>query len=172
MAGEAEECGGTKRSSLVLISSDPAQTFKIGQILGDGLKGGDCIALNGELGSGKTCLTQGIASGLGVSNRYAVTSPTFTLVNEYPGNKANLIHMDAYRLNGSAELPEMGYDEYLRGSSVMVIEWAEKLKEDLPADALCVKCAYISEKKRRIEICGDPERMVVWEKTLKEGGCG
>ena len=89
-----------QRASLVLISKSPTETFRIGRILGEGLTGGDCVALTGELGAGKTCLTQGIADGLGVPDGYVVTSPTFTLINEYPGRKTSLYHLDVYRLSG------------------------------------------------------------------------
>lgn len=83
-----------KEPSFVLISKSPSETFRIGRILGEGLKRGDCVALSGELGAGKTCLTQGIAKGMGVPDGYAVTSPTFTLINEYPGKDAALYHLD------------------------------------------------------------------------------
>jgi tRNA threonylcarbamoyladenosine biosynthesis protein TsaE len=160
------------RTSLVLISNNAAQTFQIGKVLAEGLREGDCVALTGELGAGKTCLTQGIACGLGVSDRYTVTSPTFTLINEYPGQKAGLVHMDVYRITGSAELEEMGYDEYLRSGCVMVIEWAEKIQEVLPAEALYIRCSYIEENKRKIEISVEQQdRMIFLKQTLKEGGC-
>ena len=74
-------------NTIVLFSNGPSETFRIGWILGEILKDGDCVALTGELGAGKTCLTQGIAKGLGVPDSYAVTSPTFTLLNEYPGKR-------------------------------------------------------------------------------------
>jgi tRNA threonylcarbamoyladenosine biosynthesis protein TsaE len=140
-------------------------------VLGDGLRGGDGVALTGELGAGKTCLTQGIACGLGVPDRYTVTSPTFTLINEYPGRKAGLIHMDVYRLTGPVQLEDMGYDEYMRGEGVVVIEWAEKIQDALPVEALYVRCSYLAENKRKIEISGKQDRMIFLEQTLKEGGC-
>src|SRR5665647_2885496 len=102
-----------QRASLILISKSPTETFSIGRLLGEGLTEGDCVALTGELGAGKTCLTQGIAAGLGVPDCYVVTSPTFTLINEYPGGDAILYHLDVYRLTGSEDLLEMGYEEYL-----------------------------------------------------------
>jgi tRNA threonylcarbamoyladenosine biosynthesis protein TsaE len=114
-----------QRSTVVLFSKSPSETFRIGRILGETLKGGDCVALTGELGAGKTCFTQGIARGLGVPDAYVVTSPTFTLLNEYPGKDTALYHLDVYRLTGSADLAEMGYEEYLQGGGVMVIEWAD-----------------------------------------------
>src|SRR5512140_3510402 len=105
-------------NTIVLFSNGPSETFRIGWILGEILKDGDCVALTGELGAGKTCLTQGIAKGLGVPDSYAVTSPTFTLLNEYPGRESALYHLDVYRLAGSGDLMEMGYEEYLSGGGV------------------------------------------------------
>jgi tRNA threonylcarbamoyladenosine biosynthesis protein TsaE len=158
-------------SVIVLLSKSPEETFRIGRILADGLKVGDVVALTGELGSGKTCLTQGIASGLGVQEGYAVTSPTFTLINEYPGRQMALYHLDVYRLTGCADLPEMGYDEYLSGRGVMVIEWAEKIREAVPVGALFVVMTYLEEYIRKIEISGCPDRIGFLQRTLKEGGC-
>jgi len=154
-----------------LISKSPAETFRIGRILGEGLKAGDVVALTGELGAGKTCLTQGIACGLGVPENYAVTSPTFTLINEYPGREAALFHVDLYRLQGAADLADMGYEEYLSGGGVMVIEWADKIREAVPDGAVCVALTYLEENVRKMEISGCRERVGRLERTLKEGGC-
>jgi tRNA threonylcarbamoyladenosine biosynthesis protein TsaE len=160
-----------ERSVIVLLSKSPEETFRIGRILADGLKAGDVVALTGELGSGKTCLTQGIARGLGVPDGYAVTSPTFTLINEYPGRQMALYHLDVYRLTGCDDLPDMGYDEYLSGNGVMVIEWAEKIREAVPVGSLFVFMTYLEEYIRKIEISGCPDRIGFWRQTLKEGGC-
>jgi tRNA threonylcarbamoyladenosine biosynthesis protein TsaE len=159
-----------ERSVMVLLSKSPEETFRIGRILANGLQAGDVVALTGELGSGKTCLTQGIASGLGVSEDYAVTSPTFTLLNEYPGRKMALYHLDVYRLAGCIDLADMGYDEYLSGRGVMVIEWAEKILEAVPVGALHVLMTYLDEYVRKIEISCCPERIGFWQQTIKEGG--
>lgn len=159
-----------ERSEMVLLSKSTEETFRIGALLADGLQAGDVVALIGELGSGKTCLTQGIASGLGVPEGYAVTSPTFTLINEYPGRQLALYHLDVYRLAGHTDLPDMGYDEYLSGRGVMVIEWAEKIREALPDGALFISMTYIEEYIRKIEISGCPDRIGFWKRTLKEGG--
>jgi tRNA threonylcarbamoyladenosine biosynthesis protein TsaE len=160
-----------ERSSVVLISKSPAETFRIGRILGEGLKAGDVVALTGELGSGKTCLTQGIACGLGVPENYAVTSPTFTLINEYPGREAALFHVDLYRLQGAADLADTGYEEYLSGGGVMVIEWADKIRETVPDEAVCVALTYMEEDVRKMELSGCRDRIGRWERILKEGGC-
>ena len=159
-----------ERSSFVLISKSPAETVRIGRILGEGLKAGDVVALTGELGSGKTCLTQGIACGLGVPENYAVTSPTFTLINEYPGREAALFHADFYRLQGASDLADTGYEEYLSGRGVMVIEWADKIREAVPEGAVCVALSYMEENVRRMELSGCRDRVGRWERILKEGG--
>ena len=160
-----------EESHIVLSSKSPEETFRIGRVLAGGLQAGDVVALTGELGAGKTCLTQGIARGLGVSEDYAVTSPTFTLINEYPGRQMALYHLDVYRLAGCADLAEMGYDEYLSGRGVMVIEWAEKIREAIPVGALLVFMTYVDEYMRKIEITSSPDRIGFWRQTLNKGGC-
>jgi tRNA threonylcarbamoyladenosine biosynthesis protein TsaE len=159
------------RNTLVLFSHSPSETFRIGRILGEVLKDGDCIALTGELGSGKTCVSQGIAKGLGVPDSYAVTSPTFTLLNEYPGRETAMYHLDVYRLTGSADLAEIGYEEYLSRGGVMVIEWAEKIIGEIPEGALFIKFSHLGENTRKIEITGCSERIDFWELNLRKGGC-
>jgi len=139
-------------------------------MLGGVIRKGDVVALSGELGSGKTVLTQGIAMGLGVPACYAVTSPTFTLINEYPGKQMALYHMDAYRLAGTTDLAEMGYEEYIFGKGVMVIEWAEKIRDAIPVESISISFTYIDENVRGIEISGCRETIVSLERTLREGG--
>jgi tRNA threonylcarbamoyladenosine biosynthesis protein TsaE len=124
-------------TSFDLISQSPADTLHIGKIIGEALTGGEILGLTGELGTGKTCLTQGIAQGMGIPERYYVTSPTFTLVNEYPG-RIPLYHMDVYRLAGSREMDDIGYQEYFSGDGVVVIEWAEKIADILPEGTLMI----------------------------------
>jgi tRNA threonylcarbamoyladenosine biosynthesis protein TsaE len=155
-----------ERSAIVLISESSLETFRIGKVLGEGLREGDCVALIGELGAGKTSLTQGIAHGLGIPDGFVITSPTFTILNEYPGSGLALYHMDAYRLNGSADLDEMGYEEYLAGRGVMVIEWAERILDAVPREALFVRMTYVDENVRRIEISGCPDRIDSWRGSL------
>jgi tRNA threonylcarbamoyladenosine biosynthesis protein TsaE len=157
-------------SIIVLLSKCPEESFAIGRTLASNFKAGDVVALSGELGSGKTCLTQGIASGLGVPDSYVVTSPTFTLINEYPGRELILYHLDLYRISECADLAEIGFDEYLFSGGVIVIEWAEKMLEVIPADALNVVMTYLEENVRKIAISGCRDRISVWEKILKEGG--
>ena len=131
-----------------LISKSPEDTVDIGRIMGENLNGGQVVALTGELGAGKTCLTQGIARGLGISEKYYFTSPTFTLINEYPG-RIPLYHMDVYRLSGSRDLEDMGYKEYFYGDGVVVIEWAEKVADVLPAGTLMINLEYGNDSDTR-----------------------
>lgn len=101
------------------------------------------VALHGELGAGKTCFAQGLAAALGVSG--PVTSPTFTIVNEYPTARARLVHMDLYRLHDPDEVLAMGFEEYLDGHTIMAIEWPERAGDLLPADTLHVHIALADE---------------------------
>ena len=155
--------------SLQIVSESPAATFRVGAILGELLETGDIVALTGELGAGKTCLTQGIARGLGIPESYPITSPTFTLANEYPG-RLNLIHLDVYRLSGSQDLQDLGYEEFFFGRGVTVIEWAEKIGDVIPDQSIWVAMAYVDRNRRSIEISGRQDRMVAISKALKEGG--
>jgi len=151
-----------------LISKSSEETLHIGRIIGETLNGGNIVALTGELGAGKTCLTQGIAKGIGVSEEYYVTSPTFTLINEYPG-RIPLYHMDVYRLADSGDLEDMGYEEYFYGDGVVVIEWAEKVDDILPREALVVHLEYVDANKRMIRISCTSDIVSLVEMLKKEG---
>jgi len=155
-------------TSLDLISQSPADTLHIGRIIGETLTGGEILGLTGELGTGKTCLTQGIAQGMGIAERYYITSPTFTLVNEYPG-RIPLYHMDVYRLAGSVDLEDMGYEEYFYGNGVVVIEWAEKVADILPPEALFIHLEHAGGDTRRMEISCESDASTIIE-ILKTGG--
>ncbi|PKM82821.1 MAG: tRNA (adenosine(37)-N6)-threonylcarbamoyltransferase complex ATPase subunit type 1 TsaE, partial [Firmicutes bacterium HGW-Firmicutes-13] len=120
---------------LEIITKSPEETLKLGTILGTLLQKGDVIGLFGELGTGKTVFTRGIARGLKVEDY--VTSPTFTLINEYSGSLP-LFHFDVYRLDDPEELLELGYEEYFYGEGITVIEWAEKIEDYLPPGYLAV----------------------------------
>lgn len=109
------------------------ETEEFGRVLGSLLLPGDVLCLNGELGVGKTVLARGVARGLAVSE--PVTSPSFTLINEYYG-RIPFYHMDVYRLAGPEEMADLGYEEYLYGSGVTLVEWAKRVEEVLPSDRL------------------------------------
>jgi len=154
---------------LKLISDSREQTLEMGRLIGAILERGDIVALIGELGSGKTCLTQGMAKGLGVDENVPVVSPTFTLINEYPG-KIPLIHLDVYRLSGPRDLEDMGYEEYFEGGGVIVIEWAEKIRDILPAKTLFISMRYIDENTREMILEGPGEKIRKLEELLESGG--
>ena len=136
-----------------IISNSAAQTIEIARLIGEKLKDGDLLALSGELGSGKTCFTKGLARGLGVSDEYQITSPTFTLINEYPA-RCKLHHFDVYRLNSYSELEDLGFEEYFAGDGVIVIEWAEKIAAIIPKESIFVNFEYIDENRRKMIIRG------------------
>ena len=123
----------------------------MGTRLGKQLFPGALIALTGDLGSGKTCLVQGLALGLNVPEELYVTSPTYTLVNEYPG-RLTLFHVDVYRLEGSADLEDIGFDEIIAADGVTVIEWAEKVLDGLPKEHLSIFLSILDDQRRSIEI--------------------
>ena len=154
----------------MLISSGPSETFRIGRAIGEALRAGDCVALVGELGAGKTSLTQGIARGVGVPDEYVITSPTFTLINEYAAERCAFWHMDVYRLQGSDELAETGYEEYVQKHGIVVIEWAEKIRDAIPEEAVIIEMSYVSEQVREIRISDRPSRVSSLEKLLRQGG--
>lgn len=139
-----------KEITLELFSNSREETLALGNTIGKIVQEGDVLLLSGPLGAGKTCLTQGIAQGLGID---AVTqSPTFMLIREYQG-RLPLYHMDLYRLEFK-ELEELGLDEYLYGYGVCVIEWAERGDALMPEDSILVEISYIDENKRKILITG------------------
>ena len=126
-------------------------TLELGERIGKKLKPNDVVALSGELGAGKTTLTQGIAKGLGIKGW--VTSPTFTIINEFKG-PVNLYHVDLYRIGKLEEAQEVEIEEYFIKGGVTVIEWSEKIRPLLPAGIIDIKIKMISENERRFEIKG------------------
>jgi tRNA threonylcarbamoyladenosine biosynthesis protein TsaE len=133
---------------LKIISHSPDETLKIGAALGRLARPGDIFLLSGNLGAGKTCLTQGIARGLG-SQEYAL-SPTFVLMRELHG-RLTLYHIDLYRLDNLAEIADLGLDDYLYGRGLCVIEWAEKGAGIFPAQHLAVKMSISGDSERGLE---------------------
>lgn len=120
------------------------ETEKFGLFLGENLRPGDVVCLNGDLGAGKTTLTKSIAKGLGID--YYVTSPTFTIVNEYYG-KTDLYHIDTYRLDDMVDVDYLGFDEYFYSDGVTIIEWAEKIRDALPEEYMEINIKSQDEKR-------------------------
>ena len=134
----------------ILRTRTPAETQTIGEEIGKQLRQGDLVALIGDLGTGKTCLTQGIARGVGVYPNQIVNSPSYTLINEYAG-KIPIYHVDLYRLQNHDELLDLGLDEYMEGNGICIIEWAEKLGS-LKISHTKIQITWLSEMTREIEI--------------------
>lgn len=111
------------------------------------------VTLHGELGSGKTCLTQGIAQGLNVPEDFYVTSPSYSLINEYPG-RLPLFHVDLYRVRDMGELEELGLEDIMGRKGVTVIEWADKLAGNLPNERLDVSMSIVDDRTRALQLTG------------------
>ncbi|UCD10299.1 MAG: tRNA (adenosine(37)-N6)-threonylcarbamoyltransferase complex ATPase subunit type 1 TsaE [Dehalococcoidales bacterium] len=134
-------------SELELISNSPEDTKKIGTIIGELAVPGDVLLLEGKLGAGKTCLTQGIALGLGIDDY--VLSPTFVIMRELYG-RLPLYHIDLYRLDDIEESIDLGLDDYFYGDGLSVVEWAEKAISIMPRNRLLIRIDYISDTGRRL----------------------
>ncbi len=111
-----------------LESKNSEQTLLLGEKIGKNISQGICIALIGELGAGKTTFVQGLAKGLGVFEKYYITSPTFNIINEYPAGMLTLCHLDLYRIESLDELETIGFDDLIDDTHVIVVEWPEILK--------------------------------------------
>lgn len=129
------------------------ETEALGERLAGRLEPGAVVAFTGDLGAGKTAFTRGLARGLGISGR--VTSPTFTVVNEYEGGRLPLFHFDMYRLGSSGELFDIGWEDYLARGGVCAVEWSENVSDALEEDAISVEiCRGESDNQRIITIEG------------------
>jgi tRNA threonylcarbamoyladenosine biosynthesis protein TsaE len=136
----------------LFVSHSEKETAELAVAFASTLRSGDVVALTGELGAGKTVFAKGVATGLKVSGE--VSSPTFTLINEHPG-EVTLYHMDLYRLNSLQEMLNIGVEEYLYGDGISLVEWAEKMGENFPVNAIHVTIRYGADDKdstREIEI--------------------
>jgi len=133
------------------ITNSPEETEKIGAALGKILKPGTVLAYRGDLGAGKTAFTRGLARGLGYKE--PVTSPTYTIVNEYLGGRLPLFHFDMYRLRSSDDLWDIGWEDYLDRNGIAAVEWSENISDALE-DAIVITIHKTGETSRRIEIEG------------------
>jgi len=159
--------GSKKKGQLELTSRHPQDTLRLGARLGELAQAGDVYLLTGNLGVGKTCLTQGIARGLGIED-YAL-SPSFVIVRELYG-RLPLYHMDLYRLDNIAEIDDLGLDEYIYGNGVCVIEWAEKGLALLPPEHLLVQIDYLEDSGRRLKLTAIGRRYRELITALGKGG--
>lgn len=142
-----------KGARLELVSHSPEDTRRIGRALGRAATGGEVILLIGPLGAGKTCLAQGIAQGLQVSN--PALSPSFVLIREHQG-RLPFYHIDLYRVDRPDEVEDLGLDEYLYGDGVSVVEWAERAMALLPVEHLLIRMEYVSVRVRGLTFEGSP----------------
>ena len=129
------------------------ETKKLGKIIGTAVTGGTVLALTGDLGSGKTSFVQGLARGLEVPDDYYITSPSYTLINEYPG-RYPLFHVDLYRISDPMDMEDIGLYEILHNSGVVAIEWAEKICEESLAEDLIIRLDIKQEDTRAITLTG------------------
>ena len=136
---------------MVYTTNSPQETENVGQTLAEKLKPGTIIAYEGDLGAGKTAFTRGLARGLGATER--VTSPTYTIVNEYVTGRLPLFHFDMYRLGSSDELFDIGWEDYLQRGGICAVEWSENVSDALE-NALTVRIEKTGEDSRKITIEG------------------
>ena len=129
---------------MIIETTSAAETFALGEKLGQEAKAGQIYTLTGDLGVGKTVLTQGFAKGLGIEE--AVNSPTFTIVQEYQEGRLPFFHFDVYRIGDIEEMEEIGYDDYFFGEGVCLIEWANRIEELIPEGAISITIEKNLEK--------------------------
>lgn len=134
---------------LTFITHSPEETIALGEKIGSKLVKGDVIAMQGTLAAGKTTITKGIAKALGINE--TITSPTFCLISEYYG-KMPLYHMDVYRLEGGEDFVNLGTDDMIYGDGVSIIEWSEKIMNELPKRTIIMKINPQDDGSRKIEI--------------------
>ena len=146
-----------------IISDSAGKTLDIGKRLAGNFKKGDIVCLFGELGSGKTVLTKGISSGLGV-DKDKVASPTFVILRQYQG-KLMIYHFDLYRLNRPEDILDLGYEEYFFGEGISVIEWADKLGPLQPREFLKIQLLVAGKDKRKLKISAEGRR---YKKLLED----
>ncbi|HOO45153.1 MAG TPA: tRNA (adenosine(37)-N6)-threonylcarbamoyltransferase complex ATPase subunit type 1 TsaE [Deltaproteobacteria bacterium] len=130
------------------ISNSPQDTMDFGTSIGKSLNGGEIILLNGDLGSGKTLLTKGIALGLDIDPSNTVVSPSFTLINIYKA-RLDIIHADLYRLD-SDDIYELGLEDFMDREHIIIVEWAQRSKDFFQGDIMEISIEYLGEQSRRI----------------------
>ena len=149
-----------------LTSRSPEWTQRFGKELGLLVQAGDVILLTGNLGAGKTCLTQGIAWGLDIGG-YA-RSPSFVVVNEYKG-RLPMYHIDLYRLDNIAEIIDLGLDDYLYGKGLCVVEWADKAPGLMPIQNMLIKIDFLGDNERKLELTARGDRYKDMLSRFKQG---
>ncbi|MGB9081342.1 MAG: tRNA (adenosine(37)-N6)-threonylcarbamoyltransferase complex ATPase subunit type 1 TsaE [Desulfuromonadaceae bacterium] len=140
-----------------ITTGSPAETEQLGAAIGSLLRPGSFLALRGDLGGGKTCLTRGVVASLAPQSSGLVASPTYAIMNSYPGSTP-VYHFDFYRLTCEDDIAELGFEEYFYGDGVCVVEWSERLAELLPSDVLTLLFEYAGDDRRTITITSSGQK--------------
>jgi tRNA threonylcarbamoyladenosine biosynthesis protein TsaE len=154
---------------MVFQTGNTSETIRMGKRLGRLLQPGDVVALVGDLGTGKTQFIKGLAEGVGVGKATYVSSPSFTLIHEYPG-RIPFYHIDLFRLVSENEAEGLGLEEYVHGNGITAIEWADKIPSLLPDELLWVKIIYTGKSTRSIEIIPRGKRYEQLMKKMSDFG--
>ena len=155
---------------MVIQTRSASETIRIGKSIGSHLRAGDVVALVGELGAGKTQFIKGLATGAGVGKPTYISSPSFTLINEYPG-KVPFYHIDLFRLKSQKEAEGLGLEDYFQGRGITAIEWADKIPSFLPDEMLSIHIVYTGKNRRSVEISGKGKRYEDLVNELKISDC-
>ena len=153
---------------VTFASKGPEDTFALGAALGKLVGPGDFIALDGELGAGKTQFVRGLAAGADISPEETVSSPSFTLVNEYRC-RIPFHHLDLYRLTSSRDVVELGFDELLGSQGAVIVEWPDRLESELPGELLLIRFEILDGDERKLLITGRGERYAALVGQIAEG---
>ena len=154
--------------AFLLEVSKPEQTMLCGEIMGKLIPPGSVVGLTGDLGAGKTVFAKGLARGLGIEEE--PNSPTFVIMNCYEGN-VPLFHFDVYRLSGGAEFEDTGYEEFFYGDGVSVVEWADKVRDVLPGNAVIIDIQFPpqgDEESRTIKVAGKEKWLLSFRNTAEQ----
>ena len=153
---------------MLIHSKSPSETIRIGKHIGRLLLPGDVVALVGELGAGKTQFVKGLAAGVGIGSPADISSPSFTLINEYAA-RVPFYHIDLFRLKWEREAGELGLEEYFRGEGITVVEWADKIPSFLPHEMLWIQIRYTGQRTRSFKIIAKGKRYEEILKSLEFG---
>jgi tRNA threonylcarbamoyladenosine biosynthesis protein TsaE len=153
---------------VTLVTRSPIETELLGRRLGSALKKGAFLALYGDLGGGKTCFTRGIVAAAAPESLHLVASPTFAIMNEYPGI-VPVYHFDFYRLSSGHEIAELGFDDFFDGDGICIAEWAERLGEMLPREHIKVHFEHAGNDERRITVTASSHDLLTLLEQLETG---